>query len=129
MKDEIVQSVGKYLKEIWKKVEKDPRNGVLLLVSVMVIYYMAGAIMPFGVLTTISYLAACLMGFSKIIDDPYRPLEWGLGFVICAVAIDQAKTLILPQFHSIDMVSIFAAAVMVYVLATLYMKGVELKQR
>jgi hypothetical protein len=129
MSNVLISAIENYFLSLFKKIAKDPlKNIAIILVSLMIIWFMAQAIVPFGIFTTISYVIACLYGFSKIIDNPNRPLIWGVGFVIGSQAIKLITTSFLPMIKEGTSVSILSGLVILYVIVTLYIKAYRLKK-
>jgi len=128
MKYLIIEMIFKYLNSVLEKIKENPKNIIVILVSVLIIKSMAQAIYPFGLITTISYIIACIYGFTKIIDDPYRPLVWGVGFIIGTQATNILSNLLIPELKTGTMVSLFSVSIIFYVFIIFYQKSRELKR-
>jgi len=124
----IIGLIGKWLLNIWEEIKKDPvRKILLILISPILINAMAEAILDFSWLSMIGYYVACIYGFSKILEDPYRIIKWGVGYVIGAVAVKMIFENLIPVYDSNNFVSIFSAFVIGYVLLMFFLKSRELK--
>ncbi len=112
-----------------EKILEDPiRNGTILIFSSIIAYYFGRVLYEtFGLFTLLGYSFACLQGLIKIIDDPRRPIFWGVGFVVGANAVNLFFENFLPMIEGKNMVSIISGLVILYVILTLYLKAKELK--
>ena len=89
---------------------------------------MADALLGFGMLTVIGYYVACIYGFSKILDDPYKIIRWGGGYAIGAAITPLIFSSFLPQIKEGTFVSIFSGSVILYVIVMVWLKAKELKE-
>lgn len=79
MKDLIKQEFSKWVEKLIKSIKKDPIQKIaIIFILPFLIHAFAEVLIDFGLLTTIGYYVACVYGFSKILDDPYRIIKWGL---------------------------------------------------
>ena len=128
MKSLIIRLLNDYFASVFKKIKEDPmRNISILSFSIVVIYFMLNAILPFGFITTISYLIACIRGLTKIVDDPYRPLLWSIGFVFSAVMIKILVNRLVPNFNEITLISLISVLLIVYMVTPILLKLREFK--
>lgn len=118
-----------WLEDVWHKLKKDPIQSIIsLFLCVFLVPVLSKVIIQsFGVLTFIGYIFACIYGLTKLIDDPRRSIVWSIGFIVCATAVKLIFDSVIPIAKGKDMVSIFSALVMLYVIGALYFKGKELK--
>ncbi|MBS3126093.1 hypothetical protein J4453_01470 [Candidatus Woesearchaeota archaeon] len=124
----ILSAVGVWLLEIFESIRKDPiRKIVLILISPIIINAIAEAILDFSWIATVGYYSACILGFSKILDDPSRVVKWGVGYVIGAVAVKMIVENMIPAYDGNDAVSLISVFVIGYVILAFYLKARELK--
>ena len=124
----IIDLIGEWLFDIWEEIKKDPVRKILfILISPILINAMAEAILDFSLLSMIGYYVACIYGFSKILDDPYRIIKWGVGYVIGAVAVKMIFENLIPAYDGNNFVSIFSILVIGYVILMFFLKARELK--
>ena len=95
----------------------------------MIIYAIANALLPFGAITMVGYIFACIYGFSKILDDPYRMVMWGLGYAIGALAVSLILSSALLLLSKGEATSIFAGGVILYVCVVFWLKARKLKKK
>jgi hypothetical protein len=127
MWDEILEAVTNWLSEIWEIIKKDPKVIIWILILPILINAMAKAILDFSLLAMIGYYVACIYGFSKILEDPYRTIKWGVGYVIGAVAIKMIFENMIPAYDSSNAISIISVIIIGYVILMFYLKARELK--
>lgn len=124
----ILDLIGEWLFDIWEEIKKDPiRKILLILISPILINALAEAIYDFSWLAMTGYYFACIYGFSKILDDPYRIIKWGVGYIIGAVAVKMIFENMIPSYDGNNAVSILSVIVIGYVIIMLYLKARELK--
>ena len=124
----IINLIGEWLFDIWEEIKKDPiRKILLILISPILINAMAKAILDFSWLSTIGYYVACIYGFSKILDDPYQIIKWGVGYIIGAVAVKMIFENLIPAYDGNTFVSIFSVLIIGYVILMFFLKSRELK--
>jgi len=127
-KEIVADWILNYFSSVWHKISENlVRNLILIFFEIVIIIAMVKTIVPFGNLTVVSYIIACIYGLSKIIDSPYLPVVWGVGFVICSTAVKLIFSSLIPIIKEGTAVSIFSAAVILYVILALYFKGKELR--
>lgn len=124
----ILDAIGEWLLDIFHEIKKDPvRKIIFILISPIIINAMAKTIFDFSLLAMISYYVACIYGFSKILDDNYRIIKWGVGYVIGAVAVKMISENLIPAYDGNNAVSILSVVVIGYVIVMFYLKARELK--
>lgn len=117
MKKIIENYFRNWLNKFKKSMQEKPLQKILIIfISPFFIYAFATALLDFGWFTTLGYLIACLHGFSKILDDPYRIIKWGFGYAIFALVTPLIFTSFWPQLHKGTIVSIFTALFIGYVI-------------
>lgn len=122
------EAIGNWLLEIWESIKKNPLEKIILIVvSPILIRAMAEAILDFSWFAMVGYYSACIYGFSKILDDPYRIIKWGVGYVIGAVAVRMIFDNMIPAYSGNDAVSLLSVIVIGYVILMFYLKARELK--
>lgn len=129
MNELIIREFNKWLKDLFRSIKKDPlRKIVLIFISPILIYHMANALLGFGWFTALGYYVACIYGFSKILDDPYRIIEWGVGYAIGASVTPLIFSSFWSQIKESTYVSIFSGLVILYVIVMVWLKARELKK-
>lgn len=129
MKELLIREFNKWLKNLFKSIKKDPLQKIpLIFILPFIIHVMAEALLDFGLLTTISYYVACIYGFSKILDDPYRIIKWGGGYAIGASVIPLIFSSVWPQIKEDTYASMFSGLVILYVIVLFWLKARELKK-
>ncbi|KXS43145.1 MAG: hypothetical protein AWU59_1259 [Methanolobus sp. T82-4] len=111
-----------------KIIENPIGNIAIIVVSIIIIKTMAGQLLVYGYLPVLSYLVACTYGFIRIIDNPYRPLVWAVGFIIGSEASKLFMNGVIPAIQEKTQVSIFSALIIFYVVIMLKLKSNELKK-
>jgi hypothetical protein len=101
---------------------------MLIFISPILIHAMANALLGFGWFTALGYYVACIYGFSKILDDPYRIIKWGGGYAIGASVTPLIFSSFWPQIKEGTYVSIFSGLVIIYVIIMVWLKARELKE-
>ena len=84
--------------------------------------------LDFGVFPFISYILTCIYGFTRIIDNPNRPLVWSVGFIVGTEVIKLIFDSFIPTIKGGDAVSWFAGLIILYVILKLFLKSRELKK-
>ena len=98
-----------WLEEVWEKIEKNPRKNIpLIIISPIIIYAMAEALLPLSIFAVIGYVVACLYGFSNILDNPNRMLLWGVGYAIGAAITPIIFSSVWPEIQKGTSISIFS---------------------
>ncbi len=129
MKELLIREFNKWLKDLYISIKKDPiQKIVLIFISPILIKAMADALLGFGLLTAIGYYVACIYGFSKILDDPYRIIKWGVGYAIGAAVTPLIFSSFWPEIKKGTYVSIFSGLVILYVIVMVWLKARELKK-
>lgn len=129
MKKLLIREFNKWLNDLLISIKKDPIQKIFLLfISPFLIKAMADALLGFGMLTAIGYYVACIYGFSKILDDPYKIIRWGGGYAIGAAITPLIFSSFLPQIKEGTFVSIFSGSVILYVIVMVWLKAKELKE-
>ena len=129
MKELIIRAFNKWLINLFRSIKTDPfQKMVLIIISPILIHAMANALLDFGWFTALGYYVACIYGFSKILDDPYRIIQWGGGYAIGASVTPLVFSSLWPQIKEGTYVSIFSGLVILYVIAMIWLKARELKK-
>lgn len=129
MNELIIREFNKWLKDLFRSIKKDPlQKIVLIFISLILIHYMANALLGFGWFTALGYYVACIYGFSKILDDPYRIIEWCVGYAIGASVIPLIFSSFWSQIKESTYVSIFSGLVILYVIVMVWLQARELKK-
>jgi len=129
MNELIIHEFNKWLKDLFRSIKKDPlQKIVLIFISPILIHAMANALLGFGWFTALGYYVACIYGFSKILDDPYRIIEWGVGYAIGASVTPLIFSSFWSQIKESTYVSIFSGLVILYVIVMVWLKARELKK-
>jgi hypothetical protein len=129
MNELIIREFNKWLKDLFRSIKKDPLQKIVLIVlSLILIPHMANALLGFGWFTALGYYVACIYGFSKILDDPYRIIEWGVGYAIGASVTPLIFSSFWSQIKESTYVSIFSGLVILYVIVMVWLKARELKK-
>lgn len=128
MKELLLREMGKWFEKLFASIRKDPvRKIALIFISPFIIHAMAEALLDFGIFTTVGYYFACIYGFSKILDDPYRIVKWGAGYAIGASVTPLLFSMAWPELQKGTSISIFTAIIIVYILFMIWWKARELK--
>lgn len=129
MKQLLREITKKYFISLADKILEDPvKNIISALISLFIIFVMSQQLLfSFGLFPFISYLIICIYGFSRIIDNPYRPLVWSVGFVVGTTAINILFNDFIPIIQGGDMVSLFSGIIILYIVGILLFKSRELK--
>lgn len=128
MKELLIRELDKWIKNLIESIKMDPFQKILLIfIFPFLIHAMAEALLDFGLLTTIGYYAACIYGFSKILDDPYRIVKWGVGYAIGASVTPLIFSSVWPEIQKGTYLSIFSGLVILYVVVMIWLKARELK--
>ena len=129
MKDFILEKLEEWVSSLIYTIKEKPRDSLVAVLIFFIVVPVMGEylINSFGLFTQISYYFTCVYGFTRIVYDPYRPLYWGVGFAVGAVATNLVFTNFIPTVGGGDMVSIFSGLVVLIVIASIYMKSRELK--
>lgn len=129
MNELIIREFNKWLKDLFRSIKKDPLQKIVLIsILPILIHAMANALLDFGWFTALGYYIACIYGFSKILDDPYRIIKWGGGYAIGASVTPLIFSSFLPQITEGTYVSIFSGLIILYVLVMVWLKARELKK-
>jgi RsiW-degrading membrane proteinase PrsW (M82 family) len=129
MKEKILRGIESWFLKLFEIIKKDPlQKTVLIFVLPIIINAMAKAILEFSVLSAIGYYFACIYGFSSALEDPYRVIKWGVGYVIGAIAVKMVFENMIPAFDPNNAVSIVSVLVIGYVVIQFYLKSRELKK-
>lgn len=129
MKELLTRELNNWLKDLFISINKDPlQKIVLILILPFLIHTMAEALLDFGLFTAIGYYVACIYGFSKILDDPYRIIKWGAGYAIGASVAPLIFSSVWPEIKGGTSVSIFSGLVILYVIVMIWLKARELKK-
>ncbi len=129
MNELIIREFKKWLKDLFISIKKDPlQKIVLIFISPILIRAMANALLGFGWFTSLGYCVACIYGFSKILDDPYRIIKWGGGYAIGASVTQLIFSSFWPQIKEGTYISIFSGLVILYVIVMVWLKARELKK-
>lgn len=129
MKELLIREFNKWLKDLFISIKKDPfQKIVLIVISPIIIHAMANALWGFGWLTALGYYVACIYGFSKILDNPYRIIQWGGGYAIGASVTPLLFSTVWPQIKEGTYVTIFSGLFILYVVANIWLKAEELKK-
>ncbi|MCG2736686.1 MAG: hypothetical protein L6282_09875 [Candidatus Methanoperedenaceae archaeon] len=129
MKELIIREFNKWLKDLFRSIKKDPLQKIILIfISLILIQAMADALLSFGWFTVLGYYVACIYGFSKILDNPYRIIYWGGGYAIGASVTPLIFSSVWPQIKEGTYVSIFSGVVILYVIIMVWLKARELKE-
>ncbi len=91
------------------------------------IYIVAELLADFSLFTAIGYCVACICGFSKILDDPYRIIKWGAGYIIGASVTPLFFSLLWPQIKEGTSKSIFTTLIITYALFMIWLRARALK--
>lgn len=128
MRELVIRELDIWIKKLIESIKMDPFQKILLIfISPFLIHAMAEALLDFGLLTTIGYYVACIYGFSKILDDPYRIVRWGAGYAICASVIPLIFSSVWPEIQKGTYLSLFSGLVILYVVVMIWLKARELK--
>ena len=129
MKQLIIREFNKWLKDLFRSIKKDPIQKIaLIIISPILIYAMAEALLDFGWFTAFGYIVACSYGFSKILDEPNRIIQWGGGYAIGASVTPLIFSSIWPQIKEGTYASMFSALVILYVIRIIWLEARKLKQ-
>jgi hypothetical protein len=129
MKELLIREFNIWLKDLFISIKKDPfQKIVLMVISPILIHAMANALWGFSWFTALGYYVACIYGFSKILDDPYKIIRWGGGYAIGAAITPLIFSSFLPQIKEGTFVSIFSGLVILYVIVMVWLKAKELKE-
>ena len=125
----LIREFQKWISNVWKEIKKNPKQTIpIIFISPFLIHAFAEALVDFSIFTAIGYCIACVYGFSKILDDPYRIIRWGGGYAIGAAITPLIFSSILPQLKEGTTVSIFSAIIILYVFIMMWLKVRELKK-
>lgn len=128
MKEILVKEFRKWIRNVWREIKKNPSQTIpIILISPLLIHAFAEALVDFSIFTAIGYYVACIYGFSKILEDPYRIIKWGAGYAIGAAVTPLVFTSFWPQIQEGTYVSIFSAIIIAYVLFMIWWRARELK--
>ena len=128
IKEILIREFQKWIKKVLKKIKKNPKQTIpVIFVSPFLIHAFAEVLVDFSLFTAIGYYVACIYGYYKILDDPYRVIKWGVGYAICASVTPLIFSSIWPQIKEGTYVSVFSALVIVYVLFMVWWRARELK--
>lgn len=128
MRELVIRELDIWIKKLIESIKMDPFQKILLIfISPFLIHAMAEALLDFGLLTTIGYYVACIYGFSKILDDPYRIVRWGAGYAIFASVIPLIFSSVWPEIQKGTYLSLFSGLVILYVVVMIWLKARELK--
>jgi len=126
--EEVIHEFYKWLNELAESIKEDPlQKIVLIIISPFLIHAMANALLGFGWFTALGYYAACIFGFSKILDDHYKIIKWGVGYAIGAAVTPLVLSSAWPEIKAGTWGSIFSGLVILYVVVMLWLKARELK--
>jgi len=126
--DYILEKIVDWLYEVYEAIKKDPfRNGIFSLLSIFIIIVMSKYVLEFGVFTFVSYIFACIWGFTKTIENPSRPLVWSIGFIVGAEATGLLFNEVFPLVKENTAVSWFSALVIFYIAFKIWWKSRELQ--
>lgn len=128
----ILDVFGKWFNGIIEKLKEKPKSIPVTIVAILVSYYLAIEVLKIsGWITLTGYVFAVVYGLVKIIDDPYRPIKWAVGYILGQQAIKIGIQMILPQFKSSTdfIISLISILLILYVCVALYLKAKELKDK
>tara|TARA_Y100000310_G_C20470628_1_gene709850 strand:+ start:55 stop:441 length:387 start_codon:yes stop_codon:yes gene_type:complete len=123
----VLKSIWNWFLGIARAVRKDPRKILFVLLSPFLIHVMAEAILDFSWLAMVGYYSVCVYNFSKILEDPYRVIRWGVGYIVGAVAIGIIFDNVIPAYNGNDVVSIISMLITGFVVFKFYLNAEELK--
>ena len=124
----LIKELNKWVSKVWKEIKKDPiQKLAIIFISPFLIHAFAESLVDFSLFTAIGYYVACIYGFSKILDDPYRIIKWGTGYAIGASVTPLIFSSLWPQVKEGTSVSIFSAVIIAYVLFMIWWRARELK--
>ena len=129
MKALILELVEEYIISVVEKIKENPQNSFIAIIAFIIAVPTMSKVLlaSYGLFTHIAYVIACVYGFSRIIANPYRPLIWGVGFALGAVATDLIFSTFIPTISGGDWVSVFSGLVILFVIIMVYLKSKELK--
>jgi hypothetical protein len=130
IKNFVVEKFLGWLEDVWNKIKQNPRKSIfLILISPIIIYLIGEFLLSFSIFATIGYFVACLYGFSRILEDPFRMLKWGAGFAIGAAVIPLIFSVAWPEIQKGTSVSIFTGLIIFYIVVMVWLKARKIKKK
>lgn len=124
----IIDALSKWLGDLIESIRENPLQKIaLIFISPFIIHAMAEALSDFSIFAMIGYYVACIYGFSKILDDPYRIVKWGAGYAIGASVTPLLLSSVWPEIKEGTYLSIFSGVVILYVIVMIWLKARTLK--
>jgi len=119
----------RWRRKLFRKIKKDPiRNTFLLIVTPIVIYFIATLLLDFSRIAAAGYIIVCIYAFSNILDDPTKVITWGIGYIMGAIAISLLFNKLIPILSRNDLTSLFAGFVILYIIIVIYAKSRKLRK-
>lgn len=129
IKEILIREFQKWLGKVWKEIKRNPKQTIpIIFLYPFLIHAFAEALVDFSIFTAIGYYVACIEGFSKILNDPYRIIRGGVGYAIGAAITPLIFSSIWPQLKEGTAVSIFSAVIILYVFIIMWLNVRELKK-
>ncbi len=129
MKDIVINKISDWFSELVDSIKDGPlQKIVLIFISPFLIHAMAEALADFSWFTMVGYYVACIYGFSKILDDPYRIVKWGAGYAIAASVTPLILSSVWPEIKQGTYLSIFSGLVILYVVVMIWLRARDLKK-
>lgn len=129
MKDFLLDLIEEWTENLIETISKEPLESLIGIISFFIVVPFLGDYIfrSYGLFTFISYIFTSIYGFTRIVDNPYRIIIWGVGFAFGAIAVDLLFNRFLPYMGGGDLVSIFSGLVVLSVIVMLYIKSIQLK--
>lgn len=125
----MIDEIESWFLSLFEKLLEDPlKNFLIIVVSLIIIQAMIKELLKIGYLPTISYIVACTYGFTKIVDNPSRPLMWAVGFILGNEVSKLFFNAFIPTLLEKTQVSIFSALIILYVIISFKIHSNRLKK-
>ena len=125
----LLEKLEEWIGSLIETIKENPLKSLIAILAFFIVVPVMGEYLlsSYGLITLISYIFACIYGFSSIIHNPYRPIIWGVGFTFGAITVDLFFNSFLPTISEGNIVSIFSGIVILFVIYRIYTKSMELK--